>query len=409
MSRIDDLMRELCPEGVPLALLGDGVNNRDNERRPVTRELRQSGIYPYYGANGVQDYVQDFIFDGEFLLVGEDGSVIEASGAPVLNWAEGKIWVNNHAHVLQERTGGPILRFLYFYLSTINVSAFVTGGSQKKINQGNLNNIPIPRPPLEVQREIVSILDKFTQLEAELDAELEARRSQYEHTRDQLLDFSGDLSHHPLRELIAELCPEGVASPRLDEVFEIRGGFTPPKANPGLWSDGTVPWFRMEDIRENGRVLNGALQNVSEKALKESGAFSANSIIVSTSATIGEHALITVPFLANQRFTVLTIKSGYLEVLLPKFAFYLGFPLSYYCTQNTVKSGFAGVEMVAFRSFPIPLPPLEVQRKIVSILDKLDALVNDLTFGLPAEITARRKQYEYYRNKLLTFKELETA
>jgi type I restriction enzyme S subunit len=165
----------------------------------------------------------------------------------------------------------------------------------------------------------------------------------------------------------------------------------------------------MEDIRENGRVLNGALQNVSEKALKESGPFSANSIIVSTSATIGEHALITVPFLANQRFTVLTIKSGYLEVLLPKFAFYLGFPLSYYCTQNTVKSGFAGVEMVAFRSFPIPLPPLEVQRKIVSILDKLDALVNDLTFGLPAEISARRKQYEYYRNQLLTFKELETA
>jgi type I restriction enzyme S subunit len=188
-----ELIAELCPEGVPLALLGDGVNNRDNERRPVTRELRQSGIYPYYGANGVQDYVQDFIFDGEFLLVGEDGSVIEASGAPVLNWAEGKIWVNNHAHVLQERTGGPILRFLYFYLSTINVSAFVTGGSQKKINQGNLNNIPIPLPPLEVQREIVSILDKLDALVNDLTfglpAEISARRKQYEHYRNKLLTF----------------------------------------------------------------------------------------------------------------------------------------------------------------------------------------------------------------------------
>jgi type I restriction enzyme S subunit len=188
-----ELIAEFCPEGVPLALLGDGVNNRDNERRPVTRELRQSGIYPYYGANGVQDYVQDFIFDGEFLLVGEDGSVIEASGAPVLNWAEGKIWVNNHAHVLQERTGGPILRFLYFYLSTINVSAFVTGGSQKKINQGNLNNIPIPLPPLEVQREIVSILDKLDALVNDLTfglpAEISARRKQYEHYRNKLLAF----------------------------------------------------------------------------------------------------------------------------------------------------------------------------------------------------------------------------
>jgi type I restriction enzyme S subunit len=190
---LSELIAEFCPEGVPIALLGDAVINRDNERRPVTRELRQSGIYPYYGANGVQDYVQDFIFDGEFLLVGEDGSVIEASGVPVLNWAEGKIWVNNHAHVLQERTGGPVLRFLYFYLSTINVSAFVTGGSQKKINQGNLNKIPIPLPPLEVQREIVSILDKLDALVNDLTfglpAEISARRKQYEYYRNQLLTF----------------------------------------------------------------------------------------------------------------------------------------------------------------------------------------------------------------------------
>jgi type I restriction enzyme S subunit len=198
-------------------------------------------------------------------------------------------------------------------------------------------------------------------------------------------------------ELIAEFCPEGVASLRLDEVFEIRGGFTPSKGNPDLWSDGTVSWFRMEDIRANGRVLNMALQNVSEKALKGSGAFSANSIIVSTSATIGEHALITVPFLANQRFTVLTIKSEYSEVLSPKFAFYLGFPLSYYCTQNTVKSGFAGVEMVAFRSYPIRLPPLEVQREIVSILDKFTQLEAELE----AELEARRSQLEAIRDSTL--------
>jgi len=202
-----------------------------------------------------------------------------------------------------------------------------------------------------------------------------------------------------IHELIEKFCPDGVSTLHLDEIFEIRGGFTPSKSNVDFWKDGTVPWFRMEDIRKNGRVLNSALQNVSEKALKGAGAFPANSIIVSTSATIGEHALVTVPFLANQRFTVLTIKSGYVERLLPKFAFYLGFSLSYYCTQNTVKSGFAGVEMVAFRSFPIPIPPLEVQREIVSILDKF----TQLEAQLEAELEARRSQYEHTRDQLLDF------
>jgi type I restriction enzyme S subunit len=404
MSKIDELIAELCPEGVasiPLAAVAKFARGQT-----ITKHTSEYGPFPVIGGGQKPAYWHN--------VSNRDCCAITVSGSGaysgfVSRW-DVPIWVSDGFSVdpIEDLADG---NYIFHFLKARQAELFdlQRGGGVPHVYSKDVAKIMMQLPPLEVQREIVSILDKFTQLEAELEAELEARRSQYEHTRDQLLDFSGDLSHHPLRELIAELCPEGVASPRLDEVFEIRGGFTPPKANPGLWSDGTVPWFRMEDIRENGRVLNGALQNVSEKALKESGAFSANSIIVSTSATIGEHALITVPFLANQRFTVLTIKSGYLEVLLPKFAFYLGFPLSYYCTQNTVKSGFAGVEMVAFRSFPIPLPPLEVQRKIVSILDKLDALVNDLTFGLPAEISARRKQYEYYRNQLLTFKELETA
>lgn len=186
-------IRELCPEGVPILLLGDLVTNRDNERQPITKSLRSSGSFPYYGANGVQDFVDSYIFDGTFLLVGEDGSVIGPDDAPVLNWAEGKIWVNNHAHVLEGKPGGVNLRFLFFYLSTIDVSRFVTGGTQKKINQSNLNKIPIAIPPLEVQREIVSILDKLDALVNDINyglpAEIEARRKQYEYYRNKLLTF----------------------------------------------------------------------------------------------------------------------------------------------------------------------------------------------------------------------------
>src|SRR3989339_117385 len=98
-SKIEKLIAELCPNGVEFKELGELVNILDSQRRPVTREKREIGEIPYYGANGIQSYVKDYIFDGTFLLMGEDGSVINKDGSPVLNWVSGKIWVNNHAHI----------------------------------------------------------------------------------------------------------------------------------------------------------------------------------------------------------------------------------------------------------------------------------------------------------------------
>lgn len=188
MSRIDELIAEHCPDGVKFKTLGDVVSILDNLRKPISKEKREPGNIPYYGANGVLGFVKDHIFDGTYLLVGEDGSVINKDGTPVLNWAVGKIWVNNHAHVLAEIPDVAILRYIYFYLQTSDVSDIVRG-TPPKINQANLRGIRVAVPPLEVQREIVKVLDTFTKLEAELEAELEARRRQYQHYRDALLTF----------------------------------------------------------------------------------------------------------------------------------------------------------------------------------------------------------------------------
>ena len=97
MSRLDELIQELCPDGVRFKPLEQCCNILDNKRKPVTKAAREAGEFPYYGANGIQDYVSNYIFDGTFVLVGEDGSVVTANGNPVVNWATGKIWVNNHA------------------------------------------------------------------------------------------------------------------------------------------------------------------------------------------------------------------------------------------------------------------------------------------------------------------------
>lgn len=172
--------------------LGEVCEILDNQRKPISKANRESGEFPYYGANGIQDWVSGYLFDGTFLLVGEDGSVINADKSPVLNWATGKIWVNNHAHVLAEKSDVALLRYVYFALSCVDVSDIVRG-VPPKLNQQNLRSIKIPIPPLAEQERIVAILDKFDALVNDisvgLPAELKARRKQYEYWRNKLLDF----------------------------------------------------------------------------------------------------------------------------------------------------------------------------------------------------------------------------
>lgn len=197
---------------------------------------------------------------------------------------------------------------------------------------------------------------------------------------------------------------------QLSDVFHLKNGYTPSKSKKEYWENGTIPWFRMDDLRENGSILSDSLQKVSSHAVKGGKLFPANSIIVSTSATIGEHALITVPFLANQRFTCLTLQNKYSGLLDIKFLYYYCFLLSEWCTKNTTQSSFASVEMDGFKKYPVPIPcpenpekSLQIQAEIVRILDAFTSLTAELT----AELTARKKQYNYYRDKLLSFEDGE--
>ena len=269
-------------------------------------------------------------------------------------------------------------------------------GAIPKLNQQTLKSIEIPVPPLPVQSEIVRILDAFTELEAELEAELADRIEQYEYYRDYLLD----------KKNLEAMDGKPVETKRLDEVFNLKNGYTPSKNNAEYWKNGDVNWFRMDDIRTNGRILNDSIQKVSMDGIKGGKLFEADSLIVSTSATIGEHALITVPFMCNQRFACLTRKPDYKPLLDMKFMFYYASKLDKYCLKNINQGGFASVSMPAFKEFPIPLPSLATQERIVDILDRFDTLTTSLTDGIPAEIAMRREQYEYCRSRILDFPRL---
>ena len=202
-----------------------------------------------------------------------------------------------------------------------------------------------------------------------------------------------------LQELINKLCPNGVEYKPLAEVFEMRNGYTPSKNNPDFWEGGTIPWFRMDDIRENGRILSDSIQHITPSAIKGKGLFEANSFILATTATIGEHALIIADSLANQQFTNLKVRKSLSNLLVTKFIYYYMFIVDDFCKRNTNVSGFASVDMDKLKKMPFPVPPIEVQEEIVRILDSF----SDYAAELQAELQARKQQYEYYRNLLLTF------
>ena len=274
------------------------------------------------------------------------------------------------------------------------IARTANGVTRYNVSKKLFSRILIPVPPLPVQREIVRILDNFTSLEAELEAELEARRKQYEYYRDQLLSFKH----------LSGGGKSDVEWKTLGEVFEMRNGYTPSKSHPDFWEGGSIPWFRMEDIRTNGRRLSDSILHITDKGIKGKGLFEKGTFILATTATIGEHALLIVDSLANQQFTNLKIRKSLTSSLSVDFVFYYMFVVDEFCKKHTNKSGFESVDMRELNKMPFPIPPLSVQRRIVSILDRFESLVNDITTGLPAEIAARHQQYEYYRDQLLTFK-----
>ncbi|GAA9393981.1 restriction endonuclease subunit S [Helicobacter pylori] len=415
MHKIERLLQTLAPKGVEFRKLGEVCESTNKKTLKISEvsEVKNKGMYPVINSGrDLYGYYHDFNNDGENITIASRGEY-----AGFINYFNEKFFAGGLCYPYKVKDTNELLtKFLYFYLKTNEIQIMenlVSRGSIPALNKADIETLTIPIPPLEIQQEIVKILDAFT----ELNTELKARKKQYEYYQNMLLDFNDINQNHKdakiktypkrLQTLLQTLAPKGVEFKTLEEVFEIKNGYTPSKNNPEFWEKGTIPWFRMEDIRENGRILKDSIQHITPKALKGKKLFPKNSIIISTTATIGEHALLIVDSLANQQFTFLSKKANCGIALDMKFFFYQCFLLGEWCKKNTNVSGFASVDMTAFKKYKFPIPPLEIQQEIVKILDQFSILTTDLLAGIPAEIKARKKQYEYYREKLLTFKPLK--
>ena len=180
-------------DGVLWKKLGDIAVNLDSRRIAVTKHNRKAGIYPYYGASGIVDYVDDYIFDGDFLLVSEDGANLVARSTPIAFSITGKNWVNNHAHVLKF-DNIYLQKYVEIYLNLLDLSPYISKGAQPKLSQTSLKKIILPIPDDSRIRYVVDILDRFDKLCNDLSeglpAEIAARQKQYEYYRDKLLTFN---------------------------------------------------------------------------------------------------------------------------------------------------------------------------------------------------------------------------
>lgn len=385
MKNLETLILELCPDGVEFVKLGDCCSFKRGTT--ITAKNAIPGDVPVLAGGQKPAYYHNVANrTGETIVVAGSGAY-----AGFVSYWTIPVFLSDSFSV--EPDDRLVVKFVYYFLKNIQQKIFATkkGSGVPHVHGSSIEKFEIPLPPIEVQTEIVRILDKFTSLEAELEAELDCRKRQYEYYRDKLLSFDN-------------VGGQEVEWKKMNEVFDMRNGYTPSKAKAEYWEGGTIPWFRMEDIRENGRILSDSIQHITMEGVKKGNLFPANSFILATTATIGEHALLIADSLANQQFTNLTVCKSLSDRLLVKFVFHYMFIVDEWCKKNINVSGFASVDMNKFKKLEFPIPSLEEQHRIVSILDRFESLTTSLQSGLPAEIAARRQQYEHYRDKLLTFK-----
>ena len=276
--------------------LGEICEILDNKRKPISKNKRIAGEYPYYGATGIVDYVNDFIFDERLVLVGEDGAKW-CSGDNTAFIVEGKVWVNNHAHVLKPKNN-LIDSYLVYYLNHQDLSDYITGLTVPKLNQEKLRSIPIPLPSLEEQRAIVAKLDQafaaIDQAKANIEKNIANAKELFQSKLNQIFSQKG----------------EGWEEKRIKEIGKVQTGTTPPTKDKDNYGE-FIPFIKPAHFNSDGS-LTPLDSYLSEKGIKKSRLIEANSVLmVCIGATIGKTGFTEIDVTCNQQINAVTPSKNY--------------------------------------------------------------------------------------------------
>ena len=392
MSKLEELIQQYCPDGVEYVRLGDVLSVNRGKRLTKTQLSDDGKYFVYHGSKDTPlgKYSQ-FNVKGKTTIVVNTGGIGGVKFCDENFWcSDGSFWIG-HSSLLNDK-------YVYYYLSP-KESYFASQkrvGGVPTIDRSTVENVEIPVPPLPVQEEIVRILDAFTELQAELQAELQKRKQQYSYYLDNLLNFNNinrggyqaEVRWMKLKD-VATQWYRGAGIKR-EEVSE----------------DG-MPCIRYGEIHTTYNIwFDGCISHTDEsKQVSRKYAEKGDILFAITSEDI-PFVGNSVAYLGNERILV----GGDIVVMKhnqdPK---YMAYALSTSDAikqkgKGKVKSKVVHTNVPSLQEIVIPIPSMTEQKRIASILDRFDTLINDLAAGLPAEIEKRRQQYEYYRDKLLTFK-----
>lgn len=345
------------------------------------------GEYPVYSSqtanNGEIGRISGFEYDGEYITWTTDGA-----NAGTVFYRKGKFSITNVCGLVEINSDQLLTKFVYYYL-TISTKKYVSSGmGNPKLMSNVMRKIKIPILPLEIQEKIVQILDKFTDYVTELTSELTSRKKQYYFYRDKLLSFEDEIYQVEWKTLseIAKDFGRGKSKHR-------------PRNDARLYG-GDIPFIQTGDIREAGKWIENYSQTYSAFGLQQGKQWEKGTLCITIAANIAETGLLgfdacfpdsIIGFVANPKFAI------------TEYVYYYLNSIKDYLANKSYGSAQDNLNLSTFSSLKIPVPSLEIQSRIVQVLDNFDMVCNDLNIGLPKEIELRQKQYEYFREKLLTF------
>lgn len=411
MSNLEELIEKLCPDGVEYKTLGElgkfygGLTGKSKEdfKEGNAKFITYKNVYSNPALDlDVEDRVriypdenQRILEYGDVIFTGSSETPDECGFASVLTKkTDEKLYLNSFCFIFRFNDVSVMLPDFSKHLFRCNFLRYQIGKTASGVTRFNVSKklmakVKLPVPPLEVQREIVRILDNFTFLTTELAAELATRQKQYEYYRNSLLTF----------EDIQKSMIKSIPWVKLDNIIEFKNGKGHEKC---INENGQYIVVNSKFISTNGRVKKFSDQQLSplyNNDILMVMSYLPNGQALAKTYLVKENSLYTL----NQRICALTVKNKNYST---KFLFY-------YLNRNKQLLKYDnGVDQTNLKKGDIltvivPVISLAEQQRIVDILDRFDALCNDISSGLPAEIEARQKQYEYYRDKLLTFKELK--
>lgn len=362
-----------------MAKLGEVCEILDSKRIPITASNRQAGSYPYYGANGVQDYINDYIFDDELVLLAEDGGNFGSKDKPIAYRVSGKCWVNNHAHVLKPKQGLNV-DYLCYSLMFYDVSTLVNGATRKKLTQADMRKIEIPLPPLEEQQKIAAVLDKVTDL-------IDKRKQQLvkldELIKSRFVEMFGDLKINPKKWTIFSF----------NEIAKIDCNMT---TDYEKYAD--VPHIGIDSIEKDTGQLKG-FRTVSEDNII-SGKY-----IFTPSHIIYSKIRPNLNKVALPNFTGLCSADAY--PILPNKKICNRFFLAYtmrsqffldYILQFCNRTNLPKVNKKEVSGFKTPLPPFDLQNQFAEFVEQTEKIKVAINHSLDKLETLKKALMQKYFN-----------